>query len=270
MKAEFHGLLDEQGEGLCKLLYLQGRNGLAVDLDGPALRIEQPERATVFYPLSRLARVLSKGGVQWSCAALLACADGGIPVVFLDARGGVRGYLFGSLAGEDTLYRCLRECLRRVDGVRCYRDWRFAMAAHAQRALERQLRQAGVDLDSMVAGQSVRSDWEARFSTGPRLQLPPSLFGLLAGLSAQLWIEAGLNGQRLADLEPLPLVDDVAQLLGWAVVGPLLLASHDNIASRPVWRDEQALIALVEGRRDELLAFGRVLLTRLREWLVEL
>ncbi|MBK8185543.1 MAG: CRISPR-associated endonuclease Cas1 [Candidatus Competibacteraceae bacterium] len=270
MKAEFHGLLDEHTEGLCKPLYLQGRNGLAVDLDGPALRIEQPERAAMFYPLSRLARVLSKGGVQWSCAALLACADGGIPVVFLDAGGGVRGYLFGSLAGEDTLYRRLRQCLCRVDGVRGYQDWRCMMAVHAQRALERQLRQAGVDLDSMVAGQPVRSDREARFSTGPRLQLPPILFGLLAGLSVQLWIEAGLNAQRLADLEPLPLVDDLAQLLGWAVVGPFLLASRDNIESRLAWRDERALIAFVEGRRDELLAFGRVLLTRLREWLMEL
>lgn len=270
MKAEFHGLLDEHTEGLCKPLYLQGQNGLAVDLDGPALRVEQPERAAMFYPLARLARVLSKGRVQWSCAALLACADGGIPVVFLDARGGVRGYLFGSLAGEDSLYHRLRDCLRRVDGVRGYRDWRCMMVAHAQRALERQLRQAAVDLDSMVAGQPIRSDREVRFGTGPHLQLPPPLFGLLAGLSAQLWVEAGLNAQRLADLEPLPLVDDLARLLGWALVGPLLLASHDKIEPRLAWRDEQALIAFVEGRRDELLAFGRVLLARLREWLVEL
>lgn len=92
MKAEFHGLLDEHAEGLRKPLYLQGGNELSVDLDGPALRIGQPGRAAVFYPLARLARVLSKGEVRWHCEALLACADGGVPVVFLGEEGGVRGY----------------------------------------------------------------------------------------------------------------------------------------------------------------------------------
>ena len=49
MGAEFHGWLDEHAEGLRKPLYLQGQNGLAVELDGPALRVRQPERAAVFY-----------------------------------------------------------------------------------------------------------------------------------------------------------------------------------------------------------------------------
>ena len=269
MSAEFHGLLDEHAEGLRKPLYLQGHNGLTVNLDGPALRIEQAGRAAMFYPLARLARVLTKGGVQWSCAALLACADGGIPVVFLNTEGGVRGYLFGSGVGEESLCCRLRDSVRRVDGVRRYQDWRYQMAVHAQRALEWQLRLAGFDLDAMVVGQP-RSKRAVGFSAGPRLQLPPSLLGMSAGLSAQLWVEAGLNAEILATLEPLPVVDDLAQLLGWALVEPLVLASHDTTELRLTWQDEQALIAFVERRRDEVLVFGRLLLTRLQEWLVRL
>ena len=52
MGAEFHGLLDEHAEGLRKPLYLQGQNGLAVELDGPALRALMPRstRQTMYAP----------------------------------------------------------------------------------------------------------------------------------------------------------------------------------------------------------------------------
>jgi len=132
MKAEFHGLLDEHAEGLRKPLYLQGRSELAVNLD---LRITQPERAAMLYPLARLARVLSKGEVRWSCEALLACAEVGVPVVFLNRDGDVRAYLFGASSGESVLYGRLRACLRRSDGLNRYASWRRAMVDHARQAL---------------------------------------------------------------------------------------------------------------------------------------
>jgi len=267
MKAEFHGLLDEHAEGLRKPLYLQGHDGLAVELDGRALRVRQPERAAMLYPLARLARVLSKGEVRWSCEALLACAEVGVPVVFLDRDGGVRGYLFGSRSGENELYGRLRACLRRPGGWNRYASWRRAMADHARRTLAEQLRQAGVCPDPVLAWRGLTPLGRDAVIAAPDEAVLRRLRGLLAGLSAQLLVEAGLGAERLADLEPLALVDDLAELLGWALAEPVLAAARGRAEPGSDWRDERALTALVEARRDEVFRFGRLLLGRLRQWL---
>lgn len=270
MTTECHGWLDEHAEGLRKPLYLQGQNnGLAVALDGPALRVRQPERATVFYPLARLARVISKGGVQWACEALLACADAGIPVVFLDGDGDVRGYLFGQATGAEGLYLRLQACLRQRNGLDRYRAWRQSMIVHARRALERQLAE-----QSGAAG----TEW-AQFRVqvlSIRSQVQPDgvvrrLRGLLAALSAQLWAEAGLDAARLLRLEALNLVDDLAELLGWALAAPVLRVLQRRARKEPApdLEDDRQLTALFEAHWAELQRFGRILLERLQQDLEE-
>lgn len=267
MKAEFHGLLDEHAEGLRKPLYLQGRSELAVDLDGRALRITQPERAAMLYPLARLARVLSKGEVRWSCEALLACAEVGVPVVFLNRDGDVRAYLFGASSGESVLYGRLRACLRRSDGLNRYASWRRAMVDHARQALEWQLQQAGVCPEPVLAWRGVMPVRRGMVVAVLARAVVRRLRGLLAGLSAQLLAEAGLNAEQLADLEPLTLVDDLAELLSWALAEPVLVATWHRAGPGPDGHDEQTLMVLVEARRDEVFRFGRLLLGRLRQWL---
>lgn len=267
MKAEFHGLLDEHAEGLRKPLYLQGRNGLAVELDGPALRVRQPERATVFYPLARLARVLSKGEVHWTCEALLACADAGVPVTFLDGEGGVRGYLFGLSSGDSGLYLSLRACQGGPDGLNRYADWRRTMADCARRALERQLRQRGVFPGPVLAWRGLAPVGLGERVVTPDAALVRRLRGLLAGASAQLLVEAGLNAERLARLEPLNPVDDLAELLIWALIEPVLTGAERGNAPGVAWGNDRDLAALVEARREEVFGFGRSLLVRLRLWL---
>lgn len=269
MKAEFYGLLEEHGEGLRKPLYLQGQQSLTVDVDGPALRVEQPERAVMFYPLVRLARILSKGKVNWRHDALLACADRGIPVVFVDEDGGVRGYFFGRARNEHGLYHGLQASLKRGDGASRYRHWRTRMVAHAQWVLRVQGRRAGVAPDSVFLAPSVVATEKKVVQASPAIRLDGRLFGLLAGLSAQLWVEAGLNARRLATLESLPLVDDLARLLSWALVEPLLTASRTCVESGLDQCDDPTLTALVETRREDLFRFGRVLLDQLRQELAE-
>ncbi len=267
MKTEFHGLLDEHAEGLRKPLYLQGRNELAVELDGPALRVRQPERAAVFYPLARLARVLSKGEVHWTCEALLACADAGVPVTFLDGEGGVRGYLFGPSSGDSGLYRQLRAWLRRSDGLNRYADWRRTMTSYARRALERQLQQRGGCPGPVLAWRGLTPAGLAAAGVTPDVALVRRLRGFLVGASTQLLVEAGLDAERLARLEPLNLVDDLAELLIWALAEPVLTGAGRRDAPGVEWGDDRDLAALVEARREEVFGFGRSLLVRLRLWL---
>ena len=71
-------------------LYIDGLPGCRVVLDEPALRIVVPEKADQLFPLSRISRVVCKGVVEWSMSALLACADAGITLLFLENNGEVR------------------------------------------------------------------------------------------------------------------------------------------------------------------------------------
>lgn len=70
-------------------LYLDGtERPVAVLREGPALRLRREGAADVFMPLPRLARVVVHGTrVQWRTEALTACAQAGVPVIFLGPRG---------------------------------------------------------------------------------------------------------------------------------------------------------------------------------------
>lgn len=266
MMPEFHGLLDEHAEGLRKPLYLQGQSGLAVELDGRSLRVSQTERAAMLYPLVRLARVLSKGEVRWSCEALLACAVASVPVVFLDREGSVRGYLFGPSSGGDILYPCLRAGIRRSNGWGRYADWRRTMKIHARRALELQLRRAHVVQGRVLAWLGWRPIGQGMVNGILDAQVMRRLHGVLTGFSAQLLLEAGLDAERLDILEPLPLVDDLAELLEWVLAESLLTAMQCEGEPEFV-SDERALVALVESQRNEVCRFGRLLLGYLQHWM---
>lgn len=247
-----------------KALYLRGGKGLTVTLDGRALRVRRLERAAIFYPLTRLARILSQGQVEWSYAALLACAGAGIPVVFLDGNGGARAYLFGASSGQGGLYRRLRAEVWRAEGPNRYRDWRRTMTACARRALQQRLRQCGVLSDPVLAWRGFTPLTHSAAIHCSETVAPQSLHGVLTGLSAQLWLEAGLNAARLAHLERLPLVDDLADLLAWALAEPILLERRNNTESTVDDAALRHMVMLVEARREEILQFGRTLLMRLR------
>lgn len=63
-------------------LYVGQAVSTAVECDGLALRITPNGQSTQRVPLPRLARVLSGPAARWSGAALLACAEARVPVVF--------------------------------------------------------------------------------------------------------------------------------------------------------------------------------------------
>ncbi len=76
-------------------LYIAPAGEAWVELDGPALKIVQIDKAERLYPLGRLSRIFVQRRVEWSTEALLACAERGIVIVFVDDDGGVMGRLLG-------------------------------------------------------------------------------------------------------------------------------------------------------------------------------
>lgn len=275
MRAETGWLLDEDAPGPRKPLYLRGTPGLRVDADGPALRVRRPARAAVLFPLARLARVVSSGAVPWDGETLLACAGAGVPVVFLQRDGAVRGYLFGgngrSRDPHDLLYTRLRARLTRPGGMARYGAWRVAMTRAAVRAL-------GVQLGQRLDGETPHRLRQALAETrrryagpGPAALIEGRLRGWLAGLSAELLAEVGLDAARWSRLEfEFDVLGDLAELLGWALEAPVLAALEERFrgepeAPNPV--EEQPLLALFEQHVPDLRRLGLDLLHQLRQGL---
>jgi hypothetical protein len=96
-------------------LYLAPEGETWVGLDGPVLRVSQPQRADRLFPLRRLSRVLTSTRADWEQDALLACAESGIPVLFCDDDGQVIARLLGRPGERDELKGRLVSFLLRAE-----------------------------------------------------------------------------------------------------------------------------------------------------------
>ena len=112
-------------------LYLAPAGPTWVGLDGPTLRVSQPDRAERLYPLRRIGRVHCNPHVDWEQEALLACAQAGIPVLFLDDDGLIRARLLGRPGQRDELRNRLVEFLLRPEAVGMLNHW---LEEHGERA----------------------------------------------------------------------------------------------------------------------------------------
>lgn len=271
MATETDWLLDEDAPGPRKPLYVRGGPGLRVEVDGPALRVRRPARAVMLFPLARLARVVSSGMVDWSCEALLACAGAGVPVVFLHRDGSVRGYLFGGDSRcrdpHDLLYTRLRARLTRPGGMQRYGEWREVMTRAAVRALSRQLEQQPEERDPTRMRDRLAETLRRYAGPGPAMVIEGQLRGLLAGLSAELLVEVGLDARRWSKLDfAFDLAGDLAELLGWAMKMPVLAALAKR--GEPDALDlstERDLIAVFERCVPDLRRLGLDALHQLRQ-----
>ncbi|MGD0960333.1 MAG: CRISPR-associated endonuclease Cas1 [Methylomonas sp.] len=120
-------------------LYIEGSPNCRVTLDDPALRIMVADKADQLFPLSRISRVVCIGVVDWTMSALLACADTGIHVIFLERNGEIRARWLGRSGERQDLTQRLLDLLARGDGQDLYGNWRLAMEKLAARSCARRL-----------------------------------------------------------------------------------------------------------------------------------
>lgn len=116
-----------------KPLYLHADRPLAVSLDGPALRISRTGCADQRFPLQRISRVMVSGNASWSTSALLACADEGINICFLNADGMPRARWIGRATTRSDLAQRWQDFLDRPDWQDRYIEWRIAVSRRAVR-----------------------------------------------------------------------------------------------------------------------------------------
>ena len=234
---------------------------VTVLLDGPALRLRRSGVADVFAPLPRLARVVVHGPrVQWRTEALMACAEGGVPVLLLSGRGALVAVLVPSLPPAQR--QGLAAVLDAAATLPGFQDMLedFCRAEIRRAGLET-LRAEGRCADGLDLRPGALSRLWLGAADGRGLCAAPwqVLRGLGAAAIAEGMIRRGVGPQFLARRSggfPLP------ELLSEALCLPLcpaLVRLAPDLAARPERMVRCRLIRLFEGadlsdRCDRMLA----------------
>jgi hypothetical protein len=241
-------------------LYIDGSPGCRVVLDEPALRVCLAGKADQLFPISRVSKVVCKGVVEWSMSALLACADAGVSVLFLEKNGEVRARWLGHAGERQGLTQRLVDLWVRADGTALYENWRLSMEKLAARSFAR--RMGLVDWREVPVASLRRQLFESLGSEGRhRANLLQSL------LHAELlvWLpEAGFvcDDETLLDSD-LDLGAFLSRLLLWDFYSPLLEAGETE-------REEpmRAMAMLFQQRSDRCYLLFRSTINKLHQFLL--
>jgi len=250
---------------------------MRVELDGAALRVSVPDQAERLFPLVRLSRVYVQGSADWATDALLACADRGVSVLFVDRNGEILARLLGRPGHRYELHQRYVDFLERPDASELYRLWLEAMERQAVLWLHNRLGEP----EAARSGRDLRA-WVD--------QAAGRLTDRAASIRVRQWLRALAFGWMQAHLQDLgfgresehgqdgvpTLAADLTGLLMWylepARLGWLnrrfLVARHKGEVVRPPSRRET--LSMFQSRETRTGVRGRALTNRLHRWLVEL
>lgn len=241
-------------------LYIDGSPGCRVVLDEPALRVVVPDKADQLFPLSRISRVVCKGVVEWSMSALLACADVGINLLFLQKNGEVRARWLGQGSERQALTQRLVDLLARADGLQVYENWYLSMQKLAARSFARRM---GVADWLEVSINDLRRQLALTLSSEGQHRAN-LLQGLLHSELLTLLSECGFCSDDEALLSSnLDLALDLSKLLVWDYY-PTLLAADEPDTAQPL----AAMAQLYKQREDRLYLLFRSTVNKLHQFLL--
>ncbi len=242
-------------------LYIDGATNCRVVLDAPALRVAMPDQADQLFPLSRISRVVCQGGVEWSMQALLACADAGIQLLFLEKNGAIRARWLGQSGERQWLTQRLIDLLSRADGPALYANWLLSMEKLAARSFARRIgltdwrEHSAVELHRKIRNTLGHEGWH-------RAKLMQSV------LYSELlvWLpECGFerDDEVLLSME-LDLAADLSKLLLWDYYMALLDASTPE----PGKNSLQVMAELFQQRHERCYRLFRGSINKLHQFLL--
>jgi hypothetical protein len=241
-------------------LYIDGSPGCRVVLDEPALRVSVPDKADQLFPLSRISRVVCKGVVEWSMSAMLACADAGINLLFLQKNGEVRARWLGRGDERQSLTQRLVDLLARADGLQCYENWYLSMQKLAARSFARRMglvEWREISINELQQQLSLVLSIEGQH----RANL---LQGLLQCELLNLLSECGFCSDDESLLSSnLDLALDLSKLLVWDFYPALLKADKPDTNTALA-----AMAVLYQQRADRLYLLFRSTVNKLHQFLL--
>jgi hypothetical protein len=241
-------------------LYIDGLTGCRVVWDEPALRVMVPGKADQLFPLSRISRVVCKGVVDWSMSALLACADAGITLLFLEKNGEVRARWLGRGGERQSLTQRLVDLLARADGQQRYENWYLSMEKLAARSFARRM---GVLEWREVSINELRQRLALSLSDEGRARA--NVLRSLLQSELLIWLpDCGFCSDDEALLTcDLDLASDLSGLLLWDFYQSLLAADEPDACTALV-----AMAALYQQRTDRCYLLLRSTINKLHQFLL--
>ncbi len=242
-------------------LYLQGKAGMRVVYDEPALVVTLKDKTRQLFPLSRISRVVVTGYVDWSMGALFACAESGISVFFMDDSGVIKGRWIGKCQSDGPL-QSLFTLLSEQNAESAYANWYKGMQRMAARSAARRLqfqdwRCADLGRVKQYVEQVLNSDWR---------EVEHWLAGVISSAVTSYLLAFGVNAQCDSEIEwSLRLADDLADLL-LTDFYPVLIKWAQASSVPP---GAEALLQKFEARSDRLEHLIRGVVMRLYQALKE-
>ncbi len=241
-------------------LYINGSPGCRVVLEEPALRVVVPEKADQLFPLSRVSRVVCNGVVEWSMSALLACADMGINLLFLEKNGEVRARWLGRGDARQSLTQRLVDLLSRSDGQEKYENWYLSMQKMVARSFARRM---GLNDWREVSINNLRQQINLTLSDEGRHR-STVLEGLLHSELLNWLPDCGFTIEDNAILSSnLDLAGDLSKLLVWDFY-PALLTDSDIDAATAL----EAMAYLFQKQEDRCYLLFRSTINKLHQFLL--
>lgn len=251
-----------------KPCYINGKEGMRVDLDGPALCILAPGQAAVLVPLRRVSRVVITGCLECSTAALLACAERGIAITFLERNGTIKAHLFGRTLAKNDLFVHLRDLLDRPDWTDQYQIWLDAAASRARQTLCRRLKLEPDKFSLKQICAAMECQMGDFVSAGQRRYLQRRLQGLCSNLVNEVLQQAGMNAEHSRCFQQrLNIPNDFAGLLSLYLQLPLI----DWLRHQPNQEriNDNDVVALFEKHSRRLEDIARRLTSHLHHFLMD-
>ena len=208
---------------LKKPLYLDARSPLEIDVQGPALSVECKDLAPRWYPLARLSRIISRGPVHWSGAALCACMASAVPVLFLNMDGQPAGLCTGSLRRVAGLDEHLETVLAAPDGLERFSDWHRSQEHRLIRHLIHALGWSESPGRPREVARLLQREFQVRHGKDHAERLRWYM-SLLAVHTRQVLTDAGINPTRVGgESGGLNLGQEITHLAAWSLRGHVLV-----------------------------------------------
>jgi hypothetical protein len=258
-------------------LYLFSRHGVNVELDGPALKIRlKEERLDRYLPLRRLSRIVADQKTQFATEALLACAQRGVTILFVQRDQAVSARLIGQAGERQEMRQRMLDLMQQPNWKDHYQQWRYAMERNTRRQIQQKLRAPAQHVFS--AELKAWLDKRAGELSDP---LTAKHSRLWLQQLAEAWMLNHLNQLGLgADSELLldgwpDLVGDLTHILcwrlepirfGWLRRRYLWKVRHQRAPGSLSRRD---MVNLYEKNASVISRHGRDISNQLHYWLVE-